>query len=176
MFYSTEFIVMQQGLRRGTRGLLRLGGVTALLRDGADLIPPLHRLADLTPGTTVGVPGGILTGPHAPDLRCQSPLQRRQHRGRRECAASHRQGNQRREGRRGKSSPEPIVLTRWIGISGSKRVGSRFVRGTDRDDHQAERPAQVRGSPFPGGSGDWWYPNRLKFDIAGNYKAQERPN
>jgi hypothetical protein len=128
-------------------------------RAGSTIIPE-DRLADWRPGITVGVPGGIPTD-RKTLLDVTKPPFNADPTGAADAQPAISQAIE-------KAAPNEVVylpagtyrLNKGIGLGTRSRI---TLRGDGPD------KTILRGSiSVGGGGGDWWYPDRLKLDLAGN--------
>jgi len=136
----------------------------------ADLIPP-ERLADWTPGVTVGVPGGIPTNRSRWIDVTQAPY-RADNTGATDAQPAIQEAI-------AKAGENDVVflpagtyrIDKTIAIAGGK---SRFTlrgEGPDKTILMAYNQSQLAIMPADGG--DWWYGNRLALKIEGGPKRGE---
>ncbi len=134
-------------------------------------IIPADRLADWTPGVTVGVPGGIPTDrTHLIDV----------------SKAPYNADNT------GKGDAQPAIMKAIAAArdkdviylpAGAYRLNGGLGTGVKSNiTFRGDGPDKTILKPYgqspgihimPGDGGDWWYPNRLKLDVAGSPKRGE---
>lgn len=126
-------------------------------RAGAGIIPE-DRLADWRPGITVGVPGGIPAG-RKTLIDVTKPPFNADNTGAADAQPAIAQAI-------AKAAPDEVVYL----PSGTYRLNAGISLGTKaKITLRGDGPDKtiLRGSVSVGaGGGDWWYPNRLKIDLA----------
>ena len=132
---------------------------------GSDIIPA-ERLADWRLGITVGVPGGIPTDRKNLIDVTKEPY-KADNTGATDAAPAIQQAM------KDAKAKDVVYLPAGTyridsGIGVRSNVTLRGA-GPDKTILMMKGP-QSTGIGIHGGGGDWWYPNRLKFDIAGSYK------
>ena len=136
-------------------------------------IIPAERLADWRPGVTVGVPGGIPTNRTQLIDVTKAAVPRRQQRPADAQPAIAKAIGDAKDNQVVYLPSGTYRVNAGITVYGGK---SRITIRGDGPDKTILMGYQPTGSVIgitPADGGDWWYPNRLKLDIAGSPKKGE---